>query len=77
MSVAAKEMRDTISSRRSQIVATIHYLPMPTFFCTLGTSWAVVPEAFLLGNGTDAYSPVTLVTTNSETTRLSLGRVTE
>jgi hypothetical protein len=24
---------------------------MPHLLCTLGTSWAVVPEAFLLGNG--------------------------
>ena len=50
---------------------------MSTLLCTLGTSWAVVPEAFLLGNGTDAYSSVTVVTTSSETTRQSLGRVTE
>ena len=50
---------------------------MPSLLCTLGTSWAVVPEAFLLGNGGDAYSSVTVVTTSSETTRLSLGRVSD
>ena len=40
---------------------------MPSLLCTLGTSWAVVPEAFLLGNGTACYDRV-LVLTSSGTT---------
>ncbi len=45
---------------------------MPTLLCTLGASWAVVPEAFLLGNGPDFYPSVTILTTDSEKTRQSL-----
>lgn len=48
---------------------------MPSLLCTLGTSWAVVPEAFLLGNGDAVYQSVTIVTTNSEKTRESMAKV--
>lgn len=48
---------------------------MPALLCTLGTSWAVVPEAFLLGNGEAAYESVTIVTTDSELTRKSQAEV--
>ncbi len=53
---------------------TSRHPPMPTLLCTLGSSWAVVPEAFLLGNGADAYASVCILTTDSEPTRKSLGR---
>ena len=45
---------------------------MPALLSTLGVSWAVVPEAFLLGNGADSYSSVTILTTDDEKTRTSL-----
>lgn len=48
---------------------------MPSLLCTLGSSWAVVPEAFLLGNGDAAYESVSIVTTDSELTRDSLAKV--
>jgi len=35
---------------------------MPALLCTLGTSWAVVPEAFILGNGAERYSKVVAIT---------------
>lgn len=39
---------------------------MTTLLCTLGISWAVVPEAFLLGNGPDRYERVFVLTTSSD-----------
>lgn len=41
---------------------------MPSLLCTLGTSWAVVPEAFLLGNHPDAYQRVFVVVPRGEGT---------
>jgi adenosine deaminase len=48
---------------------------MPALLCTLGKSWAVVPEAFLLGNGEARYESVLVVTTDSDATRRSLNQV--
>ena len=50
---------------------------MPSLLCTLGSSWAVVPEAFLLGNGVATYRAITVITTDSEVTRNSLAKVNE
>ena len=41
---------------------------MATLLSTLGTSWAVVPEAFLLGNGQAGYERVFVLTTSSNAT---------
>lgn len=38
---------------------------MTSLLCTLGSSWAVVPEAFLLGNDPQTYQQVLIVTTAS------------
>ncbi len=37
---------------------------MHTLLCTLGSSWAVVPEAFLLGNGCAFYDRVLILTSS-------------
>ncbi len=37
---------------------------MPSLLCTLGSSWAVVPEAFLLGNGPALYDRVLVLTSS-------------
>lgn len=37
---------------------------MPALLCTLGNSWAVVPEAFLLGNGILFYDSVLVLTSS-------------
>jgi adenosine deaminase len=37
---------------------------MPSLLCTLGSSWAVVPEAFLLGNGPATYDRVLVLTSS-------------
>ena len=37
---------------------------MPALLCTLGASWAVVPEAFLLGNGPALYDRVLVLTSS-------------
>lgn len=37
---------------------------MPALLCTLGSSWAVVPEAFLLGNGFALYDSVLVLTSS-------------
>jgi adenosine deaminase len=37
---------------------------MPALLCTLGSSWAVVPEAFLLGNGSATYDRVWVLTSS-------------
>lgn len=37
---------------------------MPSLLCTLGSSWAVVPEAFLLGNGPAFYDRVLVLTSS-------------
>jgi adenosine deaminase len=37
---------------------------MPALLCTLGSSWAVVPEAFLLGNGPAFYDRVLVLTSS-------------
>ncbi len=50
---------------------------MPSLLCTLGTSWAVVPEAFLLGNGTPGYESVHVITTSSDATREAIQQVTQ
>lgn len=42
---------------------------MPSLLCTLGTSWAVVPEAFILGNPNNDYRHVFVVTTSGDATR--------
>ncbi len=52
-------------------------LIMPSLLCTLGTSWAVVPEAFLLGNGAALYESIVIITTDSDLTRKSLQQATE
>ncbi len=41
---------------------------MATLLSTLGTSWAIVPEAFLLGNGQAGYECVFVLTTSSNAT---------
>lgn len=48
---------------------------MPTLLCTLGTSWAVVPEAFLLGNGDSLYDHVCILTTSHPKTSEALKKV--
>lgn len=48
---------------------------MPTLLCTLGTSWAVVPEAFLLGNGETRYNKVVVLTTSGDLTATALANV--
>lgn len=37
---------------------------MPHLLCTLGSSWAVVPEAFILGNGPATYNRVLVLTSS-------------
>lgn len=46
-----------------------------TLLCTLGASWAVIPEAFLLGNGASQYQRVVVLT--SESTQSSVNQCTE
>ena len=41
-----------------------HGNTMPALLCTLGSSWAVVPEAFLLGNGLAFYDRVLVLTSS-------------
>ena len=48
---------------------------MPYLICTLGKSWAVVPEAFLLGNGQLYYDCVYVITTSSDATRKAANEV--
>ena len=48
---------------------------MPSLLCTLGTSWAVVPEAFLLGNGDSLYDHVCILTTSDPKTIESMAKV--
>ena len=49
---------------------------MPTLLCTLGSSWAVVPEAFhLLGPGPSGFSAVHVLTSDSPTTDKSASEV--
>ncbi len=43
---------------------------MPLLLCFLGTSWAVVPEAFhLLPPGADGFSAVHVITSDTDSPR--------
>ncbi len=49
---------------------------MPILLCSLGTSWAVVPEAFhLLPPGADGFSAVHVITSDTDITRQSTAKV--
>lgn len=41
---------------------------MPALLCTLGTSWAVLPEAYLLGNDSVRYEKIYAITTSNPLT---------
>ncbi len=48
----------------------------PILLCSLGTSWAVVPEAFhLLGAGVGRFSALHVLTTDSEKTQPGIGEI--